>query len=779
MHDDRPPAPLPDLPAVVRRSGRIGVYERDLRTGTGRWDEGMFELCGLDPVAGTPGFEQVLAVVHEDDRERLAAFHAEMGAGARAHGELRYRLRRPDGSVRHVHSFVDLLRDASGAPALARGVVIDETDARTEALAARERSAQLERSIELADISVWRIDLTTQRIHFNPTGFRLSAVPPVPEGLPLQAVRDTIHPDDVGAVVAAAEQAMRTRAAVDVIARFVNPDGSRRTLLTRRVAVRDAHDRPTELHGISIDLTELMAEREKAQRLGELVRHITDAAGVGLWSRDIDTGETEWNAPMLALYGLPPDAPSPAWDEFLERYVHPDDRARFLADVKQADRDGRPVKHIDFRVRTADGRERWIYSWARREVRDGRLVAFGINVDVTDRHQAEAERRERERLEQAARAQSALLARVSHELRTPMNAVLGFAELLQADREHPLDARQAERVARIRDAGRHLLSLIDDLLELAAIDAADRQPQWQALPLDDVLARVLPWVAPMADQHGVRIERDEPLAGTVRADARWLVQVASNLLTNAIKYNRRGGWVRLATRRRERGGVAQWALVVADSGRGLSAEQQRRLFEPFERLGAEHEGIAGSGIGLTIVRRAVEAMDGEIEVDSAPDAGAEFRVWLPAVDAALAAGDTSPATPPPAPGRLRVLCIEDNEVNRTLIEGLFRLRPDVELRIAVDGRSGIAAALAGPPDVVLLDMQLPDMHGAEVLARLRAEPRLAGCTVIGLSANAMPDDVRAALDAGFDDYWTKPIDLRRFLAGIDALIERRAAAAAP
>jgi len=126
-----------------------------------------------------------------------------------------------------------------------------------------------------------------------------------------------------------------------------------------------------------------------------------------------------------------------------------------------------------------------------------------------------------------------------------------------------------------------------------------------------------------------------------------------------------------------------------------------------------------------------------------------------------------------------VLCIEDNEVNRTLIEGLFRLRPDVELRIAVDGRSGIAAALAGPPDVVLLDMQLPDMHGAEVLARLRAEPRLAGCTVIGLSANAMPDDVRAALDAGFDDYWTKPIDLRRFLAGIDALIERRAAAAAP
>ncbi|MFP5397243.1 MAG: PAS domain-containing protein, partial [Gammaproteobacteria bacterium] len=115
MHVDRPPAPLPDLPAVVRRSGRIGVYERDLRTGAGRWDEGMFELCGLDPAAGTPDFAQVLALVHEDDREHLAAFHAEMGAGARAHGELRYRLRRPDGSVRHVHSFVDLLRDASGA----------------------------------------------------------------------------------------------------------------------------------------------------------------------------------------------------------------------------------------------------------------------------------------------------------------------------------------------------------------------------------------------------------------------------------------------------------------------------------------------------------------------------------------------------------------------------------------------------------------------------------------------------------------------------------------
>jgi len=338
-----------------------------------------------------------------------------------------------------------------------------------------------------------------------------------------------------------------------------------------------------------------------------------------------------------------------------------------------------------------------------------------------------------------------------------MNAVLGFADVLATDRQHPLDPVQTERVANIRQAGRHLLALIDDLLELAAVDAADRAPQGQPVALAAVVAQALPWVSTLAAQHGVGVEAPVKLAGTVWADPRWLLQVASNLLTNAVKYNRRGGRVWLESRRRKRGGRSEWALVVADNGRGISVEQRKRLFQPFERLGVEHDGIAGSGIGLAIVRRLVEGMGGSVEVDSTPGSGSAFCVWLPATDeVARAPPEAAVASPPCAgvvtPGPLSVLCIEDNAVNRALVEALFAMRSrQTVLRIAADGASGLAMARAEPPDLLLLDMQLPDLHGCEVVRGLRADPRTAGCTVIGLSANALPADIRAALEAGCDD----------------------------
>lgn len=796
----RPTVRLPPVPTALRRSGRIGVFERDLRSGAGRWDAGMFALYGFEPVGGVPPLEATLARVHEDDRERVLAFHAELRAGRRAHGDTRFCLRHGDGRRVHLRAYVDVHFDEQGAPQLLRGVLIDETDTAAEVQAARERSAQLAQAIALADLTVWRIDLATRQLHVDAADSRLRGQHLPQEGFALEDVRRLVHPDDLAQVRASFDEALRSHAPVDVllrcrdveadlggdIDRYLASDALRaadvrwRWLLTRRAAARDAQGRPTQLHGITIDLTELVAERERAAAQSQRLATITDAAGIGTFSRDIDSGELSWSATQRELYGLLPDDPLPNWAEYLERHVHPEDRARLAAEVERADASGQAVRHHDFRIRAADGRERWIYAWSGREAREGRRWAFGVHVDVTDRHVAEAERRQRERLEQAARAQAALLARVSHELRTPMNAVLGFAEVLAGDRaRHPLDAVQAGRVESIRHAGRHLLSLIDDLLELAAVDAADREPQCQPVALATVAAQALPWVSTLAAQHGVHIEAPVRLAGTVRADPRGLLQVTSNLLTNAVKYNRRGGRVWLDSRRRTRGGQRGWQLVVGDSGRGLSAEQRARLFQPFERLGAELEGIAGSGIGLAIVQRLVERMGGCIEVDSTPGSGSEFCVWLPATGEASAGQAATAAVPQPratAAGSapLTVLCIEDNAVNCSLIEALFAMRPQqTVLRMAADGASGLALARAEPPDLLLLDMQLPDLHGLEVLRRLRTDPRTAGCTVIGLSANVLAEDIQAALAAGCDDYWTKPIDVPRFLAGIDAQIARR------
>ncbi|HEX2012367.1 MAG TPA: hybrid sensor histidine kinase/response regulator, partial [Roseateles sp.] len=229
------------------------------------------------------------------------------------------------------------------------------------------------------------------------------------------------------------------------------------------------------------------------------------------------------------------------------------------------------------------------------------------------------------------------------------------------------------------------------------------------------------------------------------------------------------GWAEAAS--------TQWALVVRDSGRGMSREALQRIFEPFNRLGAELEGIAGTGIGLTIVQQLTERMGGRIEVDSEPGIGSEFRVWLPAdeEDTRPAPLDELPALTrrhAPEGRRLRLLCIEDNPANMLLVRELLALRPQFEFNGAEDGRSGLALALRLRPDVVLLDMELPDMHGSQVLRALRATPELADCRVIALSANALPSDVQAGLALGFDDYWTKPLEMARFLRALDVLLQR-------
>ena len=501
-------------------------------------------------------------------------------------------------------------------------------------------------------VSVWRVDLATQRIEFNDIGYRWSGFAVRAGGVPLAEVRATIHPQDSRTVMLAAEAAMAGHGVVDVEARYLNADGSYRHLLTRRMAERDAQ---------------------------------------------------------------------------------------------------------------------------------GRVVALvGISIDQTDRQLGEQALLDKAAAEQASRAKSDFLARMSHELRTPLNAVLGFSELMQSDSSQPLLPLQAVRAEHIRRAGRHLLTLIDDVLDLASVEAALLVPDEGPVALDEIVADAVQWMQPQAAQAGVRLHlRLTP--SWVAGNARRLRQIAVNLLSNAVKYNRPEGEVWLDVQAAAHDGRPGWQLNVRDNGRGLSEAQTALLFEPFNRLGMEHEGISGTGIGLAIVRELLQRMGGRIEVSSQPGQGSEFRVWWPAVeppdtapvdlnavqDTALATGAV---TPEPKP--LKVLYIEDNPVNVLLVEAMLGQRTNIYLSCAIDGASGVRAAYALLPDVVLVDMQLPDFDGMEVLRQLRATPALAAATLIALSANAMPEDVARAMAAGFSDYWTKPIDVKQTLAKLDALATR-------
>jgi CheY-like chemotaxis protein/PAS domain-containing protein len=464
---------------------------------------------------------------------------------------------------------------------------------------ARRATEFLDRALVLAGVSVWRIDLATQRIHFNAVGFQASGVPQDPAGIALAQMRAAVHPEDQALVTRAAEEAVASDRVVDAVARYRNPDGSWRTLLTRRVAERDETGQVLGLAGISLDLTPYLTERERNQALADQARLVAEGLGVGFWSRDLVTGAAYWDEQMYRLHSRPRELGPPSRAQWLQVCVHPQDQGWMTQRNQQADADEEPMHEVLFRAHDRGGEERWVQSWTCRVRRGSRVMIYGMHLDVTERKVAENLAQEKQRLEQLSREKSAFMARMSHELRTPMNAVLGFTRLLEADGEEPLSARQRERLAHIGSAGQRLMAQIDGLLETA------------------------------------------------------------------------------------------------------------------------HRELA-----------------------------------------------PVPATPVSG---LHVLCVEDNPVNLQLVRELMALRPQVRLRTAEDGLSGVRAALADPPDLLLLDLQLPDIDGLEVMRRVRAEASMAGCRIVALSADAMPDHIEAAMAAGFDDYWTKPIQFDSFLAHIDRL----------
>ena len=769
-----------DKLAMVQELGRLGLFERDVRTGEGVWDEHMFRLFGLEPTVGTPEMHKALDRVHPEDRDRFRTEHLRF---IREPGRytICFRVVLPDTSVRDLQSMVEVRAGSDGRPSVMYGVIVDGTEGAGRVRAQEAISAELGKALQLAKISVWRIDLESQRIHFNEAGYGPGGRGPRVDHTSIEENLALVHPDDVQGLLMASTQAAQSDGVVDVEARYRRANGEYRHMLTRRVAEHDASGRVIALLGMSMDQTAQITERERARVLARRIELVAEAAGVGIWSVEPATGAVEWNAQMFAIYGLPAGQGAPVFGAWLRELVHPDDQGWIDALRQDGPESNRAVFEIELRIVRPDGSVRWVVSRSRRELRDGRALHVGVQLDITEsirqRQFAEQALSDKQTAERASQAKSEFLARMSHELRTPLNAVLGFAQLIEHDAGSPLPATQLERVARIRSAGEHLLALIGDVLDLAAIEAGTLPLAIEAVAIDAALKDVAQWVSALAHATNVRLHV-EPGAGWVRADARRLRQILANLASNAVKYNNAGGQVWLAAQAVPDAAVPGWEISVRDSGRGLSAAQCEHLFESFNRLGADREGIEGTGIGLAIVRQLVDFMGGRVTVQSEPGCGSTFSVWLPHADAPAlqsgsgAAGAQAVAQAPavrPLLKPLSVLYIEDNPVNVILVQELVAMRANVRLGCAKDGLSGVAQALEECPDVVLIDMQLPDIDGFEVLRRLRMAPTLARCVKIALSANGMSDDINRARAAGFDDYWTKPIDFKRFLANLDTL----------
>lgn len=404
-----------------------------------------------------------------------------------------------------------------------------------------------------------------------------------------------------------------------------------------------------------------------------------------------------------------------------------------------------------------------------------------LSRDVTDRKQAEASLLEQEAMAQANRAKSQFLSRVSHELRTPLNAVIGFAQLLLHDANARMAAGQRLHVEYILRAGQHLLEMINDILDLTRIESGDADLKTEPVRLGEVISDCLPMVKPQAEAMGVTISVDVARVERrmVLVEARRLKQVLINVLSNAVKYNRVGGQITVHGSLGEVD-AGRVVLRIADTGRGLSPAQMKGLFEPFNRLGADRSGIEGTGLGLVIARRLIEAMGGEITLDSTEGVGTTVTLRLPLVDNALAPVD-APAQPAQEVVRARqvqdqaqitVLCIEDNPLNAALVRAISDLRPAVKFLIAEDGAAGIERMRNFLPDLVFIDINLPDMSGVEVLQRIRSMQGGQAMTCIAISADVSGDPRARALAHGFDDFWSKPLDVDSVLSRLDKVLDK-------
>ncbi len=413
--------------------------------------------------------------------------------------------------------------------------------------------------------------------------------------------------------------------------------------------------------------------------------------------------------------------------------------------------------------------------------RDRRLKGvFAAARDITERkrldrvlqEQTSELRSAKAVAEQANHSKSDFLSSMSHELRSPLNAILGFAQLMESDEPSPTES-QKENLEQILRAGWHLLKLIDEVLDLAKIEAGRVSLALESVSLTAVLPECQAMVEGLAQKRGVSLTFptvETPLF--VHADRTRLTQVLINLLSNAVKYNRADGTVVVSAA----GAIGRIRVSIVDTGEGLSPNDLEHLFEPFNRLGQEGGPVEGTGIGLVVAKKLMEQMGGAIGAESSEGKGSTF--WLE-LDVAAAPQVASVAEVAKAPMRVepnveapirRVLYVEDNVANMRLVERLIARRPDLQLLTAVTGSECITLARTNQPDVILMDINLPGMSGIDAMRLLRADPATSTIPVIAVSADAMPGDIDVGLEAGFFRYLTKPIKVNDFFETLDTAL---------
>ncbi len=566
---------------------------------------------------------------------------------------------------------------------------------------------------------------------------------------------------------------------------YIRKDGSRFPAVVSVTALRDAQDAIIGYLLIGTDNTARKQIEEEQKKLDQRLRDqqfytrsLIESNIDAIMTTDPSGIISDVNKQMEALTGCTRDELVGA--PFKNYFTDP---AQAEAGIKQVLAE-KKVSNYELTARARDGKETVVsYNATTFYDRDRKLQGvFAAARDITERKRLDQALQEknvelesaRSVAEKANYAKSDFLSSMSHELRSPLNAILGFAQLMESDAPPPT-ASQKESIGQILQAGWHLLTLINEILDLAKVESGQVPMSREPVSLADVMLECQGMIEPQAQQRDIRMTFPKfDIPCFVNADRTRLKQILLNLLSNAIKYNVKQGTVEVSCGASAPG---RMRVSIRDAGAGLYPEQLAQLFQPFNRLGQEAGGEEGTGIGLVVAKRLVELMGGTIGVESALGVGSVF--WFELISAAepqvsVEGGDAAALAQAQVSRGARLhtlLYVEDNPANLKLVEQIIARHPDLCLLSAVNGNLGIQLARDTQPAIILMDINLPGMSGFEALQILRSDPATAHIPVIAVSANAMPLDIERGMKAGFFRYITKPIKVSEFMEAMDVALE--------
>lgn len=743
----------------------IGMALIDLRAGSiGRFLRVNAKLCAMtgrneaDLLATT-----TMAITHPDEREKTDVNLRNLASSGAVRWDTEKRYLKETGEDVWVHFAVSVVHDSIGKPSYGVSQVEDISDRKRTEAQLQERFHELATNVEIGFL-VRQLD-PPEFLYFNPAyltifGFDPQGPPPTPAEAMALVTPDDLH--RVESILGAAVHGER----VEKVWRFSRPDGESRWVSCRVSPITDEDGEIRRVAALFEDITDRRNAEAVLAESQEQFRELANNVDVGFSIRS--PGEVNYlylNAEFQAILGFDPADGWPTVKQVLACH-RPVDGAPTVPAESVGEPNGRMSQ--EWRLVGPDGLVRWVRSNTFPVLDDNGQIrrVVGIIEDITERKaaqdaviaaQAEAER--------ANAAKTEFLSRMSHELRTPLNAVLGFGQLMEMDE---LTDEHRDGVRHILRAGEHLLGLIDEVLDIARMETGSIRLSVEPVRVGDVVEQTVGMLAPLAARRRIHISVDRTgLEIHVLADHQRFKQVVVNLLANAVKYNNTGGEVRIESGATTDG---RFRLTISDTGIGIAEADIGRLFQPFERLAAEHTDIEGTGLGLALTKRMIIEMGGEIGVESQLGKGSSFWIELPVSSPPEqdASGSRSVVDRQvPASGPLTVLYFEDNLSNVRLIEQIVARRPGVELVVAMQGRIGLDMALTHQPDLILLDLHLPDMSGEEILHRLRASALTATTPIVILSADATPDQPKRLTAAGATWYLTKPINVPRILEMID------------